>query len=36
MKAIYDRDQTVKITLTEEDMALVTMLAAHEDDLPSA
>jgi hypothetical protein len=36
MEAIYDRDHAVKITLTEEDMALATMLAAHEDDLPSA
>ena len=35
MEAIYDRDQ-VKITLTEEDIALADMLAAHKDDLPSA
>ena len=36
MKAIYDRDHAVKITLTQEDIALATMLATHEDDLPSA
>jgi hypothetical protein len=36
MNSIYDRDHAVKITLTQEDIALATMLATHEDDLPSA
>ena len=34
--SVYDRDRAVKITLTQEDIALVEMLATHEDDLPSA
>jgi hypothetical protein len=36
IKSIYDRDHAVTITLTPEDIALATMLATHEDDLPSA
>jgi len=36
IKSIYDRDHAVKITLTPEDITLATMLATHEDDLPSA
>jgi hypothetical protein len=36
MDAIYDRDHAVIIALGPEDMALVKMLATHEDDLPQA
>ena len=36
MDAIYDRDHAVIITLGPEDLALVKMLATHEDDLPQA
>jgi hypothetical protein len=33
---IYDRDHAVTIKLSEADIALVDMVATHEDDLPSA
>ncbi len=36
IESVYDRDHAVKIRLTQEDIALVKMLATHEDDLPSA
>jgi hypothetical protein len=36
VEAIYDRDHAIKVTLTDEDMALVRMIATHEDDLPRA
>jgi hypothetical protein len=31
---IYDREHTVTITLSDQDIALACMLATHEDDLP--
>jgi hypothetical protein len=36
IEAIYDRDHAVKITLTEEDLALVELMVARTDDLPKA
>jgi hypothetical protein len=36
VNSIYERDHTVKITLDPEQMALVKMIATHEDDLPKA
>jgi hypothetical protein len=36
-RSIYDkRDHAFTVTLTPEDLALVKMIAAHEDDLPEA
>lgn len=34
--SIYNGDHTVTVTLTPEDLALVKMIATHEDDLPKA
>jgi hypothetical protein len=34
--SIYKGDHTVTVTLTPEDLALVNMIATHEDDLPKA
>jgi hypothetical protein len=36
VRAIYDRDHTVTITLTEQDLAAADMMAARIDDLPKA
>lgn len=36
VKKIYDRDHSVTVTLTPEDLAFVEMIATHEDDLPKA
>ena len=36
INSIYDRDQAVHVTLSEEDIALARMVATHEDDLPQA
>jgi hypothetical protein len=36
IEEIYDRDHSVKVSLTDKDMALVRMLATHEDDLGQA
>jgi hypothetical protein len=36
MRVIYDRDHTIKVELSPEDLAMVRTLATHEDDLPSA
>jgi len=36
MEAIYNRDHAVVVTLGPEDLALVQLLARHEDDLPQA
>jgi hypothetical protein len=36
VNSIYERDHTVKVTLDPEQMALVKMIATHEDDLPKA
>ncbi len=36
MRAIYDRDHAVKITLTEQDLAVAELMAARTDDLPKA
>ena len=33
---VYDRDHTVVVTLTDEDLAVARMAATHEDDLPQA
>jgi hypothetical protein len=33
---IYDRDHTIAVTLTDEDLAFARLAAAHEDDLPQA
>lgn len=35
-RSIYDRDHAVTVTLSPEDIALVKMIATHEDDLPEA
>jgi len=35
-RSVYDRDHAVTVTLTPEDLALVEMIATHEDDLPKA
>jgi hypothetical protein len=35
-RSIYDRDHAVTVTLSPEDIALVEMIATHEDDLPKA
>jgi hypothetical protein len=34
MEAIYDRDHTVTVTLSPEDLAFARMIATHEEDLP--
>jgi len=36
MRAIYDRDHTVEIRLTEQDLAVVELMADRTDDLPKA
>jgi hypothetical protein len=36
MEAVYDRDHTVVIRLTQEELALAQMLGTYEDDLPQA
>jgi hypothetical protein len=36
IESIYDRDHAVRITLSEEEIALARMMARHEDDLPQA
>jgi hypothetical protein len=36
VRAVYDRDHTVTITLTEQDLAAADMMAARTDDLPKA
>jgi hypothetical protein len=36
MNSIYDRDYTIKIQLSEEEMAAAKLMVTHEDDLPSA
>ena len=36
VRTIYDRDHAVRVTLSDKDLALVSMLATHEDDLPQA
>jgi hypothetical protein len=36
VRAIYDRDHTVTITLTEQDLAAADMMASRTDDLPKA
>ena len=36
IRTIYDRDHAVRVTLSDKDLALVSMLASHEDDLPQA
>ena len=36
VKAIYNRDHAITVTLTDEDMAVARMIATHEDDLPHA
>jgi hypothetical protein len=35
-RSIYNGDHTVTVTLTPEDLALVKIIATHEDDLPKA
>jgi hypothetical protein len=35
-RSVYDRDHAVTVTLSPEDIALVEMIATHEDDLPKA
>ena len=36
IELVYDRDHTVKITLTPEEVAIAEMMVTHEDDLPHA
>jgi hypothetical protein len=36
VELIYDRDHTVRVTLTDKDLAFARMAATHEDDLPQA
>jgi lipoate-protein ligase A len=36
VRAVYDRDHAVTITLTEQDLAAADMTAARTDDLPKA
>jgi hypothetical protein len=36
VRAIYDRDHSIKVTLTKQDTAAVKMLVARTDDLPKA
>jgi hypothetical protein len=36
VNAIYERDHTVRVKLSDEQMAFARMLDTHEDDLPSA
>jgi hypothetical protein len=36
IESVYDRDHAVRITLSDEDIALAQRLATHEDDLPQA
>jgi hypothetical protein len=36
IELIYERGHAIKITLSQEDLAFVEMIATHEDDLPSA
>jgi hypothetical protein len=36
VNVIYDRDHSVKITLTEQDLVAAEMMAARTDDLPQA
>jgi hypothetical protein len=35
-RSAYDRDHSVTVTLSPEDLAFVEMIATHEDDLPMA
>jgi hypothetical protein len=36
IESIYDRDHMVSVKLSAQDMAVATMIATHEDDLPRA
>jgi hypothetical protein len=36
VKIIYDRDHLVKVTLSQQEIDFVKMVATHEDDLPQA
>ena len=36
VRAIYDRDHSIKVTLTKQDIAAAKMLVARTDDLPKA